>query len=176
MPNATPVVAGLAIGIGFIVLISIVFPSSLNFELRISKEKAVDIAVRDLETKYIRNPPVIKIYAIVDSQTAAYPTVDTFLKENYTLVMAHTAANGTFYFVNSTTLSLEECHIPYCPFREQGMEALKGRFAWIVDLATQCDNYPNYGADIIYAIDAKTGQIIWRGGDPQPERPFTCQK
>ena len=32
--------------------------------------------------------------------------------------------------------------------------AVKGRFAWIVDLATQCQNFPNYGADVIYAIDA----------------------
>lgn len=49
----------------------------------------MEIAVQDLTTKYIKNPPAIKIYAIVGNQSAAYPTVDTFLKEeNYTLTMA----------------------------------------------------------------------------------------
>ncbi|MGI0012910.1 MAG: cupredoxin domain-containing protein [Nitrososphaera sp.] len=149
-----------------------------SLDPRISKEEAVEIAVQDLTTRYIKNPPLIKIYAIVDeqSQGAAYPTIETFLKENYTLVMAHTAANGTFYFVDANAGTLEECHIPYCPLPEQGMEALKGRFAWMVDLVTQCDNYPNYGADIIYGIDAKTGQIVWHHNSSQyePQQPFVC--
>lgn len=175
-----PVIAGLAIGIAFIVLFAVSFPSSSsnNFELRISKEKAVEIAVHDLTTRYIENPPVIKIYALIDkqSQVAAYPTIETFLKENYTLVMVHTAINGTFYFVDANTLSLEECHVPYCPLGEPGMGALKGRFAWIVELATQCDEYPNYGADITYAIDVKTGQILWRhnSSPDEPERALVC--
>lgn len=179
-----PVVAGLAIGIAFIVLFAMSFPpsssSSNNFEPRISKEKAVEIAVHDLTTRYIENPPVIKIYAIIDkqSQEAAYPTVETFLKEeNNTLVMAHAAANGSaFYFIDANTLSLEECHVPYCPLGEPGMSALKGRFAWIVELATQCDEYPNYGADITYAIDAKTGQILWRHNSSadEPEHLHVC--
>ncbi|MGI0038185.1 MAG: hypothetical protein ACREAO_00070 [Nitrososphaera sp.] len=178
MASTAPVIAGLAVGVGFIVLFSALFPSASNLELRISQEKAVEIAVRDLTTRYIENSPAIKIYAIVDKQRqeAAYPTVETFLKGNYTLVMAHTAASGTFYFVDANTGSFEECHIPYCPFREQGMDALKGRFAWIVDLVTQCDNYPNYKAGIIYAIDAKTGQILWRhnSSPDEPKRPFVC--
>jgi hypothetical protein len=124
--EAVPVLVGLAIGIGFIILFSTVFSVPTSFGREISKEKAVGIAVDDLTTKYIKNPPVIKIYAIVGNQTAAYPTVDTFLKEeNYTLTMAYTAASGTFYFVDAGTLSLEECHVPYCPIPEQGMKALK---------------------------------------------------
>jgi hypothetical protein len=160
--STSPVLAGLAVGIGLVVLFAALFPQSPSLELRISREKVVEIAVHDLTARYIKNPPVIKIYAVVDDQTAAYPTVENFLKENYTLVMAHTAANGTFYFVDAKTLSLEECKIPYCSFREQGMEALKGRFAWIVDLVTQCGNYPYYKTAIMYAIDTKTGQILWR--------------
>jgi hypothetical protein len=177
--NTAPVLAGLAVGVGFIVLLSVVFSSPYFSEPKITREKAVEIAVHDLTTKYVKNPPVIKIYAIVDrlSQTAAYPTIDAFLKEeNYTLVMAYANTNGTFYFVDPTTLTFEECRIPYCPLTEQGMKALEGRFAWIVDLATRCEDYPNYGADIIYAIDAKTGQIIWHHNSSQhePQQPFVC--
>jgi hypothetical protein len=174
-----PVMVGLAVGIGLIITFSTLFSPSPNYEPKISKEQALEIAVHDLTTRYIENPPVIKIYAIVDrqAQEAAYPSIETFLKENYTLVMAHTAANGTFYFIDSSTLSLEECHIPYCPFGEQGMDALKGRLAWVVDLTTQCDEYPNYGANIMYAIDAKTGQILWRhnSSPEEPSQPFVCQ-
>jgi hypothetical protein len=178
--NTAPVLAGLAIGIGFITLFSALFPSSFNLQAGISQEKAVEIAVHDLTTKYIINPPAIKIYAIVDKQRqeAANPTVETFLKGNYTLVMAHTAVNGTFYFVDARTRALEECHVPYCTFREEGMEALEGRFAWIVELVTQCENYPHNGADIIYAIDTKTGQILWRHfsspEQQEQQEPFVC--
>ncbi|MGH9993117.1 MAG: hypothetical protein ACREBU_04980 [Nitrososphaera sp.] len=172
------VIAGLAAGIGLIITFSTLFSTSPSLEPKISKEQAVEIAVNDLTTRYIKNPPLIKIYAIVNvqSQEAAYPTVETFLKENYTLVMAHTAVNGNFYFAYANTVTLEECHIPYCPLPEQGMEALKGRLAWIVDLATQCENYPNYEADIIYAIDTKTGQIVWHQNSSQyePQQPFVC--
>ena len=181
MLNTAPVLAGLAIGIGFIILFSALFPSSSNFPLRISQEKAVEIAVHDLTTKYIINPPVIKIYAVVadmQSQGAVYPAVGTFLQGNYTLPMAHKAVNGTLYFVDARTRTLEECHIPYCTFREEGMEALKGRFAWIVELVTQCENYPHHGADIIYAIDTKTGQILWRHfsspEQQEQQEPFVC--
>lgn len=124
MSNTAPVLAGLAIGIGFIMLFSALFPSSSsNFQLRISQEKAVEIAVHDLTTKYIINPPVIKIYAVADmqSQGAIYPAVGTFLEGNYTLPMAHKAVNETFYFVDARTRTLEECQIPYCTFREEGM-------------------------------------------------------
>ena len=79
MASTAPVIAGLAVGVGFIVLFSALFPSALNLELRISQEKAVEIAVRDLTTRYIENPPAIKIYAIVEKQRqeAAYPTIET---------------------------------------------------------------------------------------------------
>lgn len=170
--------AGLAAGIGLIIAFSALFSPSVSPEPKVSKEQAVEIAVQDLTTRYIKNPPLIKIYAIVNeqSQGAAYPTVETFLKENYTLVMAHAAANGTFYFVDANTGTLEECHNPYCPLPGQGMEAIKGRLAWIVDLATQCDDYPNNGVDIIYAIDTKTGHIIWDhlSSPFEPEQPFAC--
>ena len=176
-----PVLAGLAIGAGFIVLFSMLFPFSQIFELRITRDEAVEIAVHDLTSKYVKNPPVIKIYAIVDKQAqeAAYPTVETFLSnENYTLVMAHTAVNRTYYFVDANTGSMEECQLPYCTSREQGMNALKGRFAWMVDLVTQCDNYPHHKTAMIYAIDGKTGQILWRHyGTPEQQEqrePFVC--
>lgn|GEM_PF-5116732 len=170
--------AGLAAGIGLIIALSTLFSPSVNLEIRISKEQAVEIAVEDLTTRYIKNPPLIKIYAIINeqSQEAAYPTIETFLRENYTLVMAHTSANGIFYFVDANAGTLEKCSPPYCPLPVQGMKAIKGRFVWLVDLATQCDNYPNNGVDIIYAIDTKTGQIIWRHNSSlsEPGQPFVC--
>lgn len=182
MASTAPVIAGLAVGIGFIVLVSMTFASIQAPE--ISKEKAVEIGVHDLTTNYIANPPLIKIYAVEnvpEPQGAVYPTVEKLLEDSdrYVIAMAHTSAiNGTYYFVNPETRSLQECRIPYCTFREEGMNALKGRFAWIVELVTQCDEYPHQGADIKYAIDTKTGQILWRHFASPEQReqqePFVC--
>jgi hypothetical protein len=160
-------------------LFSAIFPSSSNFQLRISQEKAVEIAVRDLTTKYIINPPVIKIYAIEDvekPQAAVYPTVETFLKGGYIIPMAPTSAvNGTYYSVDPRTRLLEECHIPFCGLPEEGVQALKGRIAWKVELITQCQEYPHHGANVIYAIDTKIGQIIWSHSSyPEQQEPFVC--
>ena len=42
--------------------------------------------------------------------------------------------------------------------------------------STQCDDYPNNRVNIIYAIDPKTGHIIWdHDSSPyEPEEPFAC--
>jgi hypothetical protein len=180
--NAVPVIAGFAIGIGFVVLVSMAFPS-LSLEPEISKEIATEIGVKDMTTNYITNPPLIKIYVLIKGQIAAANIpVDDFLRDggnNYTIPMAHTSAvDRTFYHVNPETRSLLECDIPYCHFREDGMEALTGRYAWIVDIVTQCEEYPHYGADIKYAIDTKTGQILWRNfaspEQQEQQEPFVC--
>lgn len=172
---------GLIVGMGFVALVSMAFSVS---EPEISKEKAVEIAVNDMTTNYIKNPPAIKIYAVEDVEEplgAVYPTIETFLEEgeNYIIPMAHTSAvDRAYYFVNPETRSLEECQIPYCTFREEGMNALTGRYAWIVDLVTQCKEYPHHGADIKYAVDAKTGQILWRHfaspEQQEQQEPFVC--
>jgi len=43
------------------------------------------------------------------------------------------------------------------------------------DLASGCKNVPNNTTYLIYEIDAKNGEILWRDGDPQPQQVFTCQ-
>lgn len=171
-------ISGLAAGIGLIITFSVLFSPSHIPASKISKEQAVEIAVRDLTMNYIKNPPLIKIYAIGNEQAqgAVYLPVETFLVGNYTLVMAHTTASGVFYFVDANTGTLEKCNTLYCPLPEQGMEAIKDRLAWIVDLATRCDNYPNNGADVIYAIDSTAGRIIWHHNSSpyEPGQPFIC--
>ena len=170
-----PVLAGLAIGVGFIVLFSILFPPSHSLEPKISKEKAVETAVHDLTTNYIRNPVGIKIYAVIGDQNGAYLPVDSFLKErNLNLVRVHSEPNGTFFFIDPKTDSLEECTIPYCPLPEEGMKTVEGRFAWIVDLVSRCENFPNNTIGVIYAIDAATGEIIFHYGSLQPEQVYVC--
>lgn len=172
--KAAPTLVGLAIGVGFVVLFSAIFTPSHRSE-PISKEKAVETAVSDLTTKYIRNPVGIKIYAIVGNQTAAYLTVDSFLKErNINLVRVHSEPNGTFYSIDPRTDSLEECHLPYCPLPEEGMRIVGGRIAWIVDLVAKCENFTNNTTGVIYAIDAESGKIIFYYGSPQPEKAYVC--
>ena len=93
-----PVLAGLAIGVGFLVQFSILFPPSTSLEPKISKEKAIETAVHDLMTNYIRNPAGIKIHAVIGDQNGAYLSVDSFLKEqNLNLVRVHSEPNGTFH-------------------------------------------------------------------------------
>lgn len=170
-----PVVAGLAMGVGFIVLFSFTFNSVSLPAVKISEEQAVKIGVQDLTAKYIRNPEAIKIYALVDDHDGAYVPIDSLGKEgNLTHTLVYSEPDGTFHLVNVETHSTVECQVPYCPLPEQGMKSMGGRLAWIVDLISRCENFPSNTTVVIYAIDAETGEIIWHYGGPQLEQAYVC--
>ncbi len=173
--NIAPVLAGLVIGLGFIMLFSSAINSLHLPKVKISEEQAVGIAIQDLTTEYIKNPVGIKIYTIIEHGNAEYIPVEEFPKEgNWPLVLVYSHPAGTFYLVDARTYAVEECHIPYCPLPEQGMQAIEGRLGWIVDLVARCENFPQNTTVVIYTIDAETGEIIFHYGDPQPEQTFVC--
>ncbi len=173
--TVAPVVIGLAIGVGFIVLFSLAFNSAHLPALKISEKQAVGIGVQDLTTKYIRNPEAVKIFALVGEHNGAYIPVDSLGKGgNLTHTIVHSEPNGAFHLINAETHYVMECHIPSCPLREEGMKSIEGRLAWIVDLISSCADNSDDMIGEIYAIDAESGAIIYRTGSPLLDQPYVC--
>lgn len=147
-----------------------------DFVPKMTQQQAIVVAARDLTTKYIKNPVDIKIYTIVGHGDALYVPIENLTSNgNSTLQLTYVHPDGTFYVINATTHSIEKCQAPYCPLPDKAKDATKGRLAWMVDLVSQCRDFPHNTTAVIYAIDAKTGEIIWRGGgSPQPAQAYAC--
>lgn len=174
--------AGLGAGIAFILIFAVVFgvadasPRAVPTQPEITQQQAIDTAIQDLTTKFIKNPVDIKIYTIVGHQEAQYLSIQNFTKGNWTLQpLFYVHSNGSFYLINATTHATTRCHLPYCPLPVHAMKVIEGRLAWIVDLASACDNFPNNTTNLTYAVDARNGSIIWRGGNLEPKQAAVCR-
>lgn len=176
---AIAAVAGLAVGIAFILIFSTISYISnyraVPTQSKITQEQAIDIAVHDATTKYLNNSKTIKVLTIDRHQGGLYIPVQNFAKEgNLVLPLLYVHPNGTYYEIDATTHEITKCYIPYCPLPEQDMKTIQGRLGWMVELVSRCDNFPIKGYDVVYVIDSLNGEIIWHGGIDIPKQLESC--
>jgi len=171
---AVPAITGLATGVALIILFSLAFKTMAILTMpSIPQQQAIDIAARDLTTKYIRSPDYIKIYAIVGHQNAAYIPIEDFTEKRLVLYPLFYVSPVGKFVINATTHVPTKCYSPYCPI--PATSAVEGRLTWIVELFSACKYYPEHDTIVQYAIDAQNGEILWHRGSEQPEEAFACQ-
>lgn len=186
-----PVLAGLAAGIAFIIVLSVTiistptnqkqFPvvatnNTTITQPKITQKQAIDIAIHDISTNYIRNPDYIRNFNITDHHSN-YVDLQRFIKSNWTLTLIYLDVNGTVYGINPITHKMSKCPSIDCiQPREEVRKIIEGRLEWIVDSHFGCIQPPpitSYSA--FYVIDANNGKIIWRGSNQALSQPMACR-
>lgn len=150
-----PVIAGLAVGIGFITLFSLLLgPTHSTLTPEISPESALEIAEKDLRE---RSTDIVRITPYVD-----FVNPDGVHNRQFPLIYLH--PNGTQYYINSTTSEIESSCNPSTSaclvYGQDIRDAISGRLTYLVDLVWFHEK--GHSSSAIYHVDAKTEEIVYR--------------
>jgi hypothetical protein len=160
---ALPVIAGLAVGVGTIILFITVqvpsqdaqFPEILTTS-RITQEQAIVILFKEFQRNFSNfTLSNLYIYDIHDRENPKWATAEEVMQSDHQaiqLIFYH--QNGTLFYINSTDNTVRgTCPPSTCARTIQFLDKL----AYVIE--ADCNRCNEYGFDV-YVIDAIEGKLI----------------
>lgn len=169
--DATPVIAGLAIGIAFIALFSVsTFPFS-SYKPRLSEEQAISVLANHLKEKW--NGFIN--YGIYTPE--GYLEYDQFRARGYHVPLVFVHNGGTQFFVNSTTYEVDYRCVNFspimCGYSPNFVNEARGHLVYAFDISVRTDSKCD-GSDF-FIVDAMDGDILFSFIGERPESvPERC--
>jgi hypothetical protein len=160
---ALPVIAGLAVGVGMIILFAIVqvphgdaqFPAILTTS-RISQGQALGVLFAEFQRNFSNfTLNDLYIYDFYDSKKPKWVTAEEVMQSDHQAIhLFFYHQNGTLFRINSTDSTvMSTCPPNVCARTTQ----FPGKLTYVIEAdCTRCDDY---GFDV-YVIDAIEGRLI----------------